>query len=759
MRLSPAISFALAGVVAVIASCERPLPDPPRQCDPAGGGTHGCLSDEVCVDSRCVPRPKCETADDCASPAFECVLPAQVCELRPGFGDECKEPEAPCDLGEFCALGLCRVVEESFECAERTDCPVGQKCDRVHFLCIPDGPCTLADVYPELACDPGEICDVLTGQCLLPCQEECTPDTVEADCGPQQRCDASCRCVDCLSNADCGPGLVCNVRAGRCQSEDLCFSDEDCQSPLVCGASQLCEVPPPPCRDNFDCAIDEQCDVGSGLCILPNGECDDDHLEEADTPASARVIDVAPGGIELEPALQLCANDDDVYAVVLAAGDALVAQVTNTVPQARATMFLLDETGENTLRFAETAPRGSGRITYAAQTDETVFLRVTSLVGATPYDLTLERVSGTPCQPDFFEGAGGNDELLTATPPDLVPDGVALSGTLCPEDEDLFRVDVAAGEALSATLAFDGTTTDLDVALLDANGQVVAQSAGVTAPEQVRQRFVVGGTVFVRVRGFGSSTGPYTLTVRHEPPFVCTPDAAEPDDQLADVTPLALGQELAPAPRTACSGDADLLVVPLEDFERLVVSTRYEDSDVELRIDVLDATGTVLRESSPPATGGAAVSYDAQGNETVVVRVQATGGGTGPYTLRLERENQLDCAPDEAEPNNGVLAAVAPPASGELLTICENDQDFFAIDGTAGKKLVVDASFRQADADIDLMLVGIDGEQTLAVADGTTDGEHLEVLLPLDGRYTLRVFSLTSGARARYSLAVTQVTP
>lgn len=756
--LASALVALLANVV-VLAACDPLFPDPPKECDPAGNGANGCLSDEVCVDFHCVPRPKCETSEDCNSAAFECVLPAQICQLRPGFGDECQEPAAPCELGEFCALGLCRVSEEAFECAQRTDCPVGQKCDRVHLVCIPDGPCTLADEYPELACDPGEICDVLTGQCLLPCQEQCTPETAEADCGPQQHCDAACRCVDCLTNADCGGGLVCNVRAGRCQSENLCFSDEDCEAPLVCGASQLCEVPPPPCADDFDCAIAETCDVGSGRCILPGGPCDDDFLEESDTPASAELLDLAQGGIEIVEGLQLCSNDDDVYAIVLLAGDALIAEVTNTVPQARATMFLLDESGETSLRFAETAPRGSGRITYAAQEEETVFLRVTSLVGATPYDLHLERLGGAPCVPDFFEGAAGNDDLPNATPPNLVPDGVALSGTLCPEDEDLFRVDVGAGEAVSARLAFDGSVADLDVALLDETGAVVAQSAGAGAPEVVRQRFVAAGTVYVRVRGFGNSTGAYTLTVDHEAPFVCTPDAAEPDGDAGALTPLPLGTELPPTARTMCAEDTDLLVVPLEDFERLVVSAQYEDSDVELGIDVLDAAGTAVLASSPPATGGAGVSFDARDNETVLVRLRGKGGAVGPYTLRLERENQLDCAPDAGEPNNTVVGAGALREAGELLTICESDQDFFVVDGTAGKKLVVDASFRQADGDLDLMLVGIDGEQVLAVADGTADGEHLEVVLPLDGRYTLRVFSLTSGARTRYSLAVTQVTP
>jgi len=143
----------------------------------------------------------------------------------------------------------------------------------------------------------------------------------------------------------------------------------------------------------------------------------------------------------------------------------------------------------------------------------------------------------------------------------------------------------------------------------------------------------------------------------------------------------------------------------------------------------------------------------------VVVRVGGAGGAIGPYTLSVEKENQLDCAADLAEPNDNAPAATLVPAPGTQLSICESDQDYFRIDGTASKKLVVDLSFRQADGDLDIVLLGLDGQQVLAVADGTSDGEHLEHVLPLDGVYTLRVFSLTSGAEARYSIATALVSP
>ncbi len=756
-----ALSLALASTALTVAGCPRELPRPIKHCDPAlpNGPTNGCLSDEICLEFQCVLRPKCESDESCPSAAYQCVLPAQVCELRPGFGEECST-EAPCVPGEFCALGRCRSILESGNCNQRTDCPVGQGCDRVHNQCIEEASCTLASSFPELACDPDETCDAVSGRCVRPCQFECAPETVVADCGQGNQCNGSCECVQCITDEHCGPGLVCNVRAGRCESENLCRTDDDCDAPLICDPlTLLCQVPPPACFNDFDCVLSQVCNVQTQRCELPEGPCEDDRFEDHDTPANAEIVDVGPGGVVLLDDLSMCPDDDDVYGVALVAGDLLIASVTGTEARARATVWLLDESGENTLRFALLPPFGDGRVQYVAQEDEVVFLRVNALVAATPYDLTIERGSATVCGLDFFEGANGNDSLITATPPDLVPDDVDLNATLCPGDLDLFQLEVAAGEALSAALSFDGSAADLDLAFLDDEGGLVAQAAGTAAPERLRQRFFTSGTVYLRVRGFGSSSGPYQLRVTHEPPFSCSADGAEPDDDAGTAPVVPLGGELPPEARTVCVGDVDLVTVPLEDFERLVVVAAYDDADVELALEVMDGSGTQVLAAAPAATGGAALSYDAQGDQTVLVRIAGAGGAVGPYTLSVTKENQLDCAPDVAEPNDTAATATAIPAPGTQLAVCESDQDYLLVDGTAGKTLVADLSFRQADGDLDLMLLGLDGAQVLAVADGTSDGEHLERVLPLDGTYVLRVFSLTSGAAARYSITTALVSP
>ena len=105
---------------------------------------------------------------------------------------------------------------------------------------------------------------------------------------------------------------------------------------------------------------------------------------------------------------------------------------------------------------------------------------------------------------------------------------------------------------------------------------------------------------------------------------------------------------------------------------------------------------------------------------------------------------------DARERNNSVATRGLLPAVDEVVSICESDEDFYVLPGTAGKKATVDLTFAHGDADLDVQVLGLDGVQILATADSSSDNEHLEALLPLDGDYTVRVFSLSSGARARY---------
>ena len=762
------VALVLSGLPGIAGCfCGAPvLPEPPAQCSVVTGV--GCLPDEQCTDGFCVPLGRCDDDDGCPSSAFRCVFPAQFCELRAGFGEECSEQDGvPCAAGQFCALGRCRVAVDERECGGRLDCPPGQGCDQQHFFCIEEAPCTLEPEFPELACEIGaETCNAALGVCVTECAGQCGNDD---DCADPLRCNGACRCVTCLSNDDCGAGLICNIRAGRCQSESLCFSDDDCESPLICDPrTALCQIAPPPCEDDFDCPIAEICNLENARCELPGGVCIDDRFEDADTPANAEDVAIVvddPQGKLLDD-LVLCPGDDDVYLVDLLAGDVLRVVVTeradpSLVGFARATVWLLDSNAQTSVGFAQTAPRGDGTIVYTAQVDEVVYVRVTAIVAQTFYDLQLTKTRGLTCQPDFFEAESGNDTTATATPPELAIEGVELSAELCPNDVDYYAVDVGRDEAISATLSFDPSAADFDIAFVDENDVVTEQSAGVDEPERLRQRFLGATRMFVRVRSFANSTGRYRLLINREPPFVCS-DALEPDDdapRLIIAPNTSAGQAPLVEQRSLCGAgalsDVDRWQVNVEDFERLVVTARPSDEDLRVVLSVENAAGDVLKRSAI-GPGPSALGFDATATGPLFVRAAGAFGQVGDYQIAFSTENQSGCSPDDFEPNDTVAGRVTLIPDGTSTStaagICESDEDYYAVEGAAGKRIIIDLTFLHGDADLDLQLLGLDGVQILATSDGQVDGERIEAILPLDGIYTIRVFSLTSGARTQYGL-------
>lgn len=766
MRAIVAAALVLLGSLSGC-SCSAPvLPAPPLQCSVVTGV--GCLPDEECIDALCVPLGRCEGDADCPNSAFRCVFPAQFCQLRGGFGEECSDAGGvPCAAGEFCALGRCRVAADERECGGRLDCPPGQGCDQTHFFCIEEAPCTLAAEFPELACEIGaETCNADLGVCVTQCAGQCDNDD---DCADLLRCNGACRCVTCLSDVDCGAGLVCNIRAGRCQSENLCFSDADCQSPLICDPrTALCQVAPPPCQDDFDCPIAEICNLANTRCELPGGVCIDDRFEDADTPASAETVSVVVDDLtgKLLDDLVLCPGDDDVYLVDLLAGDVLRVVVAeradaSLVGFARATVWLLDSNAETSVGFAQTAPRGDGTIVYSAQVDEVVYVRVSAIVAQTFYDLTLTRTRGNTCQADFFEGAAFNDTPPTATPVGAFVD-VPLSAQLCPGDVDYYSIHVGPDEGLVATLSFDPSAADFDLAFVNIDDVVSEQAAGVEEPAVLQQRFLDDSDVLVRVRPFANSAGDYQLVITRTPPFVCS-DALEPDDAVARVisVPNTSATGLAPVveTRALCGAgalaDVDRWSLNVEDFERLVVSARPADDDLRVVLTIEDSAGVVLKTSAI-GPGPSALGFDATTTGPLFVRAAGAFGQRGAYDIFLSTQNQSDCSADTFEPNDTVsgraILVTDGGVSATAASICESDEDFYAIDGIAGKRIVVDLTFLHGDADLDLQLLGLDGIQILATADGQVDGETIEAILPQPGIYTLRVFSLTSGAKSNYTL-------
>lgn len=479
----------LVAVAVASCRCSGPVEPPAGECLSAldcppgkvcgGGGVcelpAGCAS-----DADCLPDERCRAVDG-------------SCRLRPGFGREC-ELDGDCYPGFFCALGRCRDSGEAWVCSQAVDCPEGMRCDRRHFYCIEEVPCSLGEHFSEVTCDPDQVCDPTSMACLANGPGECTPDDQVDTCGPDELCDSSGRCVQCVVDTHCGPGLRCNARAGRCESEDLCRSNDDCPSALECDPTvALCRLPLPRCDSDLDCALSELCNHVTGHCEARAGKCEEDRLEENDSPAGAFLIE--PGDeLLVVDEMQLCPDDDDYFALDLATGEQVTARVIDTLASARVELTLVAADGVTTLRYAEALPRGDGSVSFSVVEAGRYFLRLVSLTSPSPYRLEVNVAPGAPCLPDVLEGAGDNNVIERAVSL-VASEYPGLS--LCAGDVDHYLLQLAPGEAVRVVLAAE-PPLDPDIEFVDRNG---GRAAGAC-----HRRWWPGGAVLPqrRVTGGGA---------------------------------------------------------------------------------------------------------------------------------------------------------------------------------------------------------------------------------------------------------------
>ena len=125
-------------------------------------------------------------------------------------------------------------------------------------------------------------------------------------------------------------------------------------------------------------------------------------------------------------------------------------------------------------------------------------------------------VSAAPQPGTVAETTASNNTRATAQP--ITPNPATVNGTISgTSDTDYYRVTLAAGKTLTATLA-PNSTSDYDLRIYNANGTLVARSelgTGLVDTATFTNSGAAAVTVYVRVLyytgGTGATNGKYTL--------------------------------------------------------------------------------------------------------------------------------------------------------------------------------------------------------------------------------------------------------
>lgn len=228
----------------------------------------------------------------------------------------------------------------------------------------------------------------------------------------------------------------------------------------------------------------------------------------------------------------------------------------------------------------------------------------------------------------------------------------------------------------------------------------------------------------------------------------CTDDGYEQDDTRGAATLVSDGSYSL----TVC--DDDWFAIQLSAGETIDASIFFSHGVGDLDLELVDSSGSVVDDSTS-TSDSESVSATASGATTVYVRVYGYSGATGDYTLDIQTSGGTGgCTADAYEPNDS-LGDAADLGDGFYagLTTCSGNDDYYAIDLTAGQSLDVDVLFSHALGDVDARLYDASGAE-LDRGTSTTDDEALSHTASSAETVFLRVYGY-DGATNDYDLDVT----
>lgn len=487
MSARGALGLGVLTAAVVACSTQPPKPDAgtmtPQvmQCESRADCSGGLICGD---DQRC---GKCTSSGQCSLKEI-CQADGGVCQLRPGWGTQCGTNEA-CAAGSWCKQGLCVPRSEVSLCTGglNSECPQGERCNKVTTVCEEDLGCSTKD-----DCSARETCNTGSRQCV----PRCSVDTQAQVCAAGERCVGEL-CAQCATNVECGIGLVCDA-AGKCTAGERCYTDRDCRVPLVCFlATGACLQKQPPCVSDDNCPADQRCDVRAGRCV--SRTCQPDRYEPNNE--GARAFTVTSGSYR---DLTLCMGDVDWYGLTLARGDQLGVNVdADPFSEMNFSTVIKDP-------MARTVAAGRLLVSYVAPAAGRYTVVISSIDPFQTYDVTFLMSRGVPCDDDALEP---NDVPTQPTPLNAQ---LTADGQVCPQDVDWFRLQPPAGHGVTAALTnYDSGRGLLALCAYTADGMSEIACTDDPSPTLTLPAAVVAGqALLLRVAGSTERvSNAYTVSV------------------------------------------------------------------------------------------------------------------------------------------------------------------------------------------------------------------------------------------------------
>ncbi len=397
-----------------------------------------------------------------------------------------------------------------------------------------------------------------------------------------------------------------------------------------------------------------------------------------------------------------CPSDEDWYSFVASANHVIRVETLFEASMGDINLRLYDAGGAqlaaslsatNDESIVLTAPNDG---VYSARV---IFPGTDDMVPGNDYELVVG--TSTACT-DLFEE---NDSMSSAP---RIGSGSFPGLVACPGDDDWYQIPVSQVGRLTVDLTFTHSSGNVDARLFDAGGSQVAAALSGGDNEKIEFDVSVAADHFLRVFLTNDDQTPgnsYQLSVAGADPCVVT-------------SCMAAGAECGPL-HDGCGGSLDC------------GGCSVGSCSANNRCGCMPETCESLGLNCGSATDGCG---------TPLLCGQCTDPQLcgGAHTANVCAEP--DCPPDALEANDS-RATASPVSVGDVsgLLACPGDDDYYAIALASNDLLIADASFIDAEGNLDLRLYNEAGSQ-VDTSLSQTDNERLVYTAPAAGTYTLRAF-------------------
>lgn len=353
--------------------------------------------------------------------------------------------------------------------------------------------------------------------------------------------------------------------------------------------------------------------------------CEEDPQEDNDVrdAAAALASGTATQG-------RFCGEDDDWYALNVAAGCHVLAELSFDPVVGDLDMLMFDPDGQLVASASGLGGQEALNVQAAQAGVYAVRLRGGSRDDI-PYTITLTASCPQDLSCPADDAHEDNDAADVAA---SLLDGVSIDGIVCGTDQDWYRVPVAQGCIADARLSFTDFDGDIDVELRRADGTTVQSSSrGVTDSERITKVVVEGGMSYRVYFGVADPANVYRFVVDEICAVACpTDDPFEPNDARTEAPDLQA--RLDEVVGAVCADDDFFDTVPVANCN-LHVGLTFDDARGDLDLELMDTSGAVLASSR--GTGNTEqLDYTPTSGARVVLRVFGFGGATATYRMRLE---------------------------------------------------------------------------------------------------------------------------